>query len=62
MDNIQEQQFEVQFEAIKTMVKANAPTEEEGERRAKMLDEAKYNTKTYINLLDMFGIPYPSNS
>lgn len=61
MDNIQEQQFEVQFEAIKTMVKANAPTEEEGERRAKMLDEAKYNTKAYINLLDMFGIPYPSN-
>ena len=29
MDNIQEQQFEVQFEAIKTVVKANAPTKEE---------------------------------
>lgn len=41
MDDKQEQQFEVQFEAIKTMVKANAPTKEEGERRAKMLDEAK---------------------
>ena len=61
MDNIQEQQFEVQFEAIKTMVKANAATKEEGERRAKMLDESKYNTKAYINLLDMFGIPYPGN-
>ena len=45
MDDKQEQQFEVQFEAIKTMVKANAPTKEEGERRAKMFDEAKNNTK-----------------
>lgn len=52
MDDKQEQQFEVQVEAIKTMVKANAPTKEEGERRAKMLDEAKNNTKAYINLLD----------
>ena len=41
------------------MVKANAPTKEEGECRAKMLDEAKNNTKAYINLLDMFGIPHP---
>lgn len=61
MNDKQEQQFEVQFEAIKTMVRANAPTKEEGERRAKMLDVAKYNTKAYINLLDMFGIPYPDN-
>ena len=59
MDDKQEQQLEVQFEAIKTMVKANAPTKEEGERRAKMFDEAKNNTKAYINLLDMFGIPHP---
>ena len=59
MDDKQEQQFEVQVEAIKTMVKANVPTKEEGERRAKMLDEAKNNTKAYINLLDMFGIPHP---
>ena len=58
MNDKQEQQFEVQFEAIKTMVKANAPTKEEGERRAKMFDEAN-NTKAYINLLDMFGIPHP---
>ena len=59
MDDKQEQQFEVQFEDIKTMVKANSPTKEEGERRAKMFDEAKNNTKAYINLLDMFGIPHP---
>ncbi len=59
MNKQEENQFDLQVEMLKSIAIANAPSAEEAKRREKAIDDAKYDTKAFIALLDTFNIPYP---